>query len=224
MPQAVKIVAPIPVRQEEVAAILSSPDCVSLIKFSASISVAKWGARSIPHLAEGMKLTDDWRKVAEQLADKIDRIVHPSRSAFDRGEKFKVLSKMLLVAPTADRSDESTVAKMSTYLDDALDDVPAWAVAAAARRWHRAECGSAHNYSFAPAPGELRTIAMEYLEPAKLVLRQLSLVLSAAPSFAEAEKIASASPVAVLPRPMSEQLYEPAPCTHNPSDVARTRQ
>jgi hypothetical protein len=174
------------------------------MKFSASISVAKWGARSIPHLAEGVKLTDDWRKVAEQLFDKIDRIVHSSPSAFERGEKFKILSKMLLVAPTADRSDESTVAKISAYLDDALDDLPAWAVAAAVRHWHRAECGPEHNYTYAPAPGVLRSIALKELEPAKLVLRKLNLVLSAVPSFDEAEKIASASLRGVISMPMGK--------------------
>jgi hypothetical protein len=166
--------------------------------------VAKWGSRSIPHFAAGAKLMDDRRKVAEQLVENIEGIVHPAPSALERSEKFKVLSKMLMVSPTADKSAESTVAKVSVYLDDALNDVPAWAVAAALRRWHRSECGPAHNYSFAPAPGVLRTIVLEHLEPAKLVLRRLRMVLSAAASFAEAEKIASASPVAVLPRPMSE--------------------
>jgi hypothetical protein len=151
-----------------------------------------------------MKLTDDWRKVAEQLVEKIERLLHPAPSAVERGEKFKVLSKMLMVAPTADRSDESTVAKVSAYLDDALNDLPAWAVAAAVRRWHRAECGPEHNYTFAPAPGVLRTIALQELEPAKLVLRKLKSVLSAATSFAEAEKIASVSVGAVILRPMSE--------------------
>jgi hypothetical protein len=204
MPQAVKIAASIPVRQEEVAAILSSADCVSLMKFSASISMAKYGTRSIPHMAEGMKLTDDWRKVAEQLVDKIERIIDPSLCAFERGQKFKVLSKMLLVAPTADRSDEGTVAKVSAYLDDALDDLPAWAVAAAVRRWHRMECGSAYNYNFAPAPGVLRTIVLEHLEPAKLALLRLKLVLSAAPSVAEAEKIASGSIAQLVPRPIGD--------------------
>ena len=72
------------------------------------------------------------------------------------------------------------------------------------RRWHRSECGPAHNYTFAPAPGVLRTIVLEYLEPATLVLRRLKLMLSAALSFAEAEKIASASARAVVPRPISE--------------------
>jgi hypothetical protein len=92
---------------------------------------------------------------------------------------------------------------VSVYLDDALDDVPAWAVENAMRRWHRSECGVLHNYAFAPAPGVLRGIALQELEPAKLVLRQLKLVLSAAPSLAEAEKIASASARCLIPRPTS---------------------
>jgi hypothetical protein len=90
---------------------------------------------------------------------------------------------------------------ISQYLDDALDDVPAWAVENAVRRWHRSECGGQHNYAFAPAPGVLRGIALQELEPAKLVLRRLKLVLSAAPSLAEAEKIASASARSLIARP-----------------------
>ena len=50
-----------------------------------------------------MKLTDDWRKVTERLVEKIESAVYPAPSAVERGEKFKVLSKMLMVSPTADR-------------------------------------------------------------------------------------------------------------------------
>jgi hypothetical protein len=171
------------------------------MKFSASISRTTIGSRSIPHFADGVKLPDHWRKLAEQIVEKIESQFAPS--AAERSGKFKVLSKMLMVAPTADKSDETTVAKVSVYLDDALDDLPAWAVENAVRRWHRAECG-VHNYTFAPAPGVLRGIALQELEPAKLVLRQLKLVLSAAPSIAEAEKIASASARSLIARPRGE--------------------
>ena len=148
-----------------------------------------------------MKLPDHWRNLTKQIVERIESQFAPS--AAERSGKFKVLCKMLMVAPTTDKSDESTVAKVSVYLDDALDDLPAWAVENAVRRWHRAECGG-HNYTFAPAPGVLRGIALEELEPAKLVLRQLKLVLSAAPSFAEAEKIVSASARSLIARPKGE--------------------
>jgi hypothetical protein len=79
--------------------------------------------------------------------------------------------------------------------------VPAWAVDEAVRRWHRGECGDEYNYSFAPAPGTLRTIALQELEPAMTTLRSLKLVLSAAPSFADAERLAAAPPGAIIVRP-----------------------
>jgi hypothetical protein len=149
-------------------------------------------------LPDGAKLTDDWRKVAEKIVGEIEGELHPAPAAVERGRKFKHVSKMLMVAPSADRSEESTVAKVSAYIDDALNDVPAWAVGEAVRRWHRAECGAEFTYTFAPAPGVLRTIALRELEPAKLALRKLNLVLSAAPSFADAEKLASGSFGAVV--------------------------
>jgi hypothetical protein len=204
MSQLVRLPHTATTRREDLEEVLSSPDCAVLMKFSRSISRTTIGSRSIPHFADGVKLTDHWRNVAEQFVGRIEKAVYFASSAAERGGKFKVLSKMLMVAPTTDRSDESTVAKVSVYLDDALDDLPAWAVAKAVQRWHRAECGSVHNYTFAPAPGVLRGIALQELEPAKLVLRQLKLVLSAAPSLAEAEKIASASARSLIARPGGE--------------------
>lgn len=108
---------------------------------------------------------------------------------------------MLMVAPRTDRFDESTVAKVSAYLDDALNDPPAWAVAKAVRGQHRAACGRDHNYAFALGPGVLGAIALLELEAAKLALRQLKLGLSAAPSFAAAERIATASAGSLIAGP-----------------------
>jgi len=47
----------------------------------------------------------------------------------------------------------------------ALDDVPHWAVAAAQRRWYRGDCGlnehrQPYNYTWRPAPADLRRIAL----------------------------------------------------------------
>lgn len=42
----------------------------------------------------------------------------------------------------------------------ALDDLPAWAVAAACRQWLRGEGGAGgENYAFAPSPPQLRRLA-----------------------------------------------------------------
>lgn len=43
---------------------------------------------------------------------------------------------------------------------DALDDVPAWAVIEAMRRWHRNECGDKADSRFLPKPGQFRSIAV----------------------------------------------------------------
>lgn len=50
----------------------------------------------------------------------------------------------------------------------ALDDMPAWAVAAACRDWLRGEHGAGgENYAFAPSPPQLRRLAARHIAIAK---------------------------------------------------------
>jgi hypothetical protein len=106
-----------------------------------------------------------------------------------------------------DRGDDSKkshpdlVSQLGQTRKSGCNEVPAWAVDEAVRRWHRGECGDEYNYSFAPAPGALRRIALQELEPAMATLRSLKLMLSAAPSFADAERLAAAPPGAIIVRP-----------------------
>lgn len=61
----------------------------------------------------------------------------------------------------------------------ALDDVPSWAVATAITKWHRGDCGSDMNYTFAPAPAILRDLAKRELEPVALWLNRMQSLLAA---------------------------------------------
>ncbi len=74
-------------------------------------------------------------------------------------EVLGAITRLLLALPSKASGEATGEAKGEAYMI-ALEDLPAWAVTAAIRGWYRGECGSDHNYTFAPAPAVLRDIAM----------------------------------------------------------------
>jgi len=75
-----------------------------------------------------------------------------------------VVSKLLTVLAGERKSDLAEGARADVYLE-VLDDVPCWAVDAAAKLWFRHDCGTdekgkPHDYIWAPDPGTLRKIAL----------------------------------------------------------------
>jgi hypothetical protein len=74
------------------------------------------------------------------------------------------ITELMLVLPSS-QQNETAVEATGKAFQIALDDVATWAVAAAIRRWHRAECGEnergqSYDYHWRPAPAELRRIAL----------------------------------------------------------------
>lgn len=70
---------------------------------------------------------------------------------------------MLLVLGGTKATAESTEAKADAY-EASLEDLPSWAVEAAARRWYRGDCGKdksgqPYDYRFMPDPATLRQLA-----------------------------------------------------------------
>lgn len=75
-----------------------------------------------------------------------------------------VVSKLLTVLAGEKKSELVEGARADVYLD-VLDDVPCWAVEAAAKLWFRHDCGTDEQgkpfaYQFPPDPGRLRKIAL----------------------------------------------------------------
>lgn len=75
-----------------------------------------------------------------------------------------VVSKLLTVLAGEKKSELVEGARADVYLE-VLDDVPCWAVDAAAKLWFRHDCGTdekgrPHDYKWAPDPGTLRKIAL----------------------------------------------------------------
>ncbi len=91
----------------------------------------------------------------------------PIDSCSAEGAMLIELTSMMLVLPAATQNEASAEARGTAYLA-ALDDLPPWAVRLAILRWYRGDAGTngrgeAHDYHWAPAPAELRRVAMTEL-------------------------------------------------------------
>jgi hypothetical protein len=80
------------------------------------------------------------------------------------GETLLLITKLLFAYPLAKQSEVGVEAIGESY-QIALQDVPTWAVALAVSRWYRSEGGNKANgepydYTWRPAPPDLRTIAL----------------------------------------------------------------
>jgi hypothetical protein len=116
-----------------------------------------------------------------QISAKVDelrRVSEADDGTENRRARLGIVANMLLAYPMAGASEEAGKARAGAYLA-ALDDIPAWAIAEAVRRWHRGECGAERNYRFAPAPAELRQVASDLLRPARDTVAHLERVLAA---------------------------------------------
>ena len=127
------------------------------------------------YLPAGSTLTADERK---RIAAKLAELRDAAAPGGERGEKGAIVARMLMAYPMGNASEESGAARGAAYLD-ALDDLPAWAIADAVKRWNRGEAGEGMNYNFAPAPAILRKLATKALEPVRDAIYGLEALASA---------------------------------------------
>jgi hypothetical protein len=152
------------------AMMLSSPE---LLRWRAiPLGTIRWpGEPERKYLPAGLTLTaEDRARIKARLADL--RGVAVTEPGAGRNEKLAAIARLLLAYPVSNASQESGVARGGAYLD-ALDDIPAWAIADAVRRWNRGEAGDGLNYTFAPAPAILRKVALQALQPFLDAIRDL---------------------------------------------------
>jgi hypothetical protein len=127
------------------------------------------------YLAGGLKLTTSQRAEAERCAAL-------NRAALDSADpdrrRAAAIANMILAYPLGGSVGEHASRARGEAYRDALDDMPAWAVIEAVKRWNRGACGD-HNYSFAPAPAVLRAAALDLLVPHQVALAKLDRVLKA---------------------------------------------
>lgn len=160
-----------------------------LERLASSIGTTQWpGQPERLDLPSGMALTPQDRAEIEERLKHVEMIITGRNLTTNESAKARLslLTKMLLAFPAAGSSSEAAAQARSDVYDDALADVPPWALNAAIKRWARGEVPSqlgfgTLNYSFAPAPAVLRKIAKYEMNPFEVQAHKLRRLLMAVP-------------------------------------------
>lgn len=102
----------------------------------------------------------------------MDEVAPLAEAKPDSVTALQEAAKLLTVFPAGNISDAVLDARSKAY-ETALEDVPAWAVAAAGRRWIRGEVAvldDKPNLSFPPSPPQLRALAVDEWSKARAAL------------------------------------------------------
>lgn len=157
-----------------------------LEKLASSIGTTQWpGEPTRLDLPSGMELTAEDRSEIQARLDQVNGIITGKNLTANESAKARLslLTKMLLAFPAAGSSSEAAAQARSDVYDDALEDMPPWALNAAIKRWAKgdvpADC--AGNFSFAPAPAVLRKLVKNELAPFELQAAKLNRLLKAVP-------------------------------------------
>ena len=103
-----------------------------------------------------------------------------------------VLIAGLLIKGSGAKLDKASSDALTEDYLDALEDVPAWAIREALRKWNRGESrptgSKAHDFGWRPMPPTLRALALAELVPIRLRIMQLEQVLEASPRIEFSEE------------------------------------
>jgi hypothetical protein len=95
-----------------------------------------------------------------------------------------MIAKLLMKGGGSKLDSDSAEALTEDYLD-ALEDLPAWTVPEALRKWNRAESvkldGKAHDFNWRPTAPTLRRLATEEMVAIKALRLKLEKLLKAVP-------------------------------------------
>lgn len=117
-----------------------------------------------------------------------------------REELVPILAEMFAAYPAAKLAPETAKARVKAYLD-ALSDKPAWAIAAAAKRWVRGDVEAADGaLDFPPSARRLREVAMQEMSVLYTEMSRLKTLSKAkvVPVISEVDRIARQRQVAEL--------------------------
>lgn len=112
------------------------------------------GKLIVPTIVRSLAPSPQARGAIEaRLAD-----LRAARDAVDIDFAMAKVAELLLSFAGQAMNEAGAKARARGYIT-ALEDLPAWAIAEACRRWLRGEAGESQNYNFAPSPPVLRKIA-----------------------------------------------------------------
>jgi hypothetical protein len=156
-----------------------------LAKLASSIGTTTWpGQPTRLDLPSGMELTPRDREEIQDRLKQIEEIISGSNLTINESAKARLslLTKMLLAFPAAGSSSEAAAQARSDVYDDALGDLPPWAINAAIKRWAKGEVPldlnmGILNFTFAPSPAILRKLAKVELGPFETQATQLKRLL-----------------------------------------------
>lgn len=132
------------------------------------------------HMAAGVTLPESIREEARSLHSTLISALSASTSFAGKPAheaKIGIVTMLLLgLAKAAGTSAEEAEAKYDLY-EIALNDLPAWAIAAAAMKWVQGKCPEtierSPRYSFPPSPATLRALTEWEIAPYKASVRDL---------------------------------------------------
>src|ERR1700679_4263987 len=105
-----------------------------LEKLASSIGKTQWPGQPVRlDLPSGMELTDQDREEIETRLKQITEIISGTNLTINESAKARLslLTKMLLAFPAAGSTSEGAAQARSDVYDDALGDLPPWAINAA---------------------------------------------------------------------------------------------
>lgn len=175
-------------------------------------SIRHQGEAERYHLPRGVSLTSAERQLAETAKAQLEVQISPTCSitiAGDEvdGEKARhaILTHHLMAKSTSGTEAAASSAKLDEY-DDALGDLPAWAIRDALTVWNRGGIDSKlkPNYNFAAPPQILRSVALDKVAMLKRRLAAFDRLLKAEPYEAALQALTE------KPRGFAPQLPSPA--------------
>lgn len=153
-----------------------------------------------PTLPQSMILTSSERDEVLRHIDalqpftRLDQPFELRGSVMTNDQAHGVMIASLLLKGGAKLDQQSSDAFTEDYLD-AIEDIPAWAVREAIRKWNRAESpkldGKPHDFNWRPAPPTLRQLALVEVAGVKARLLELNNLVTAVPVIEFSEEYCS---------------------------------
>lgn len=159
--------------------ILSLPECVTLrSKWLGTVNV---NGKPTPYLPSGLTaLSQSESSLVENQLKDLRTLVSGYGDVFEDEQKQTMLTKMFLAKPSGPMTEIGAASRAESYMQ-ALDDIPAWAVEDAIKRWHRGGISgvSADDFKWAPDSAVLRKLAIDALMPYRENIWEIERILAA---------------------------------------------